>query len=429
MYLQIKPSQNNTFPLSGILIRGNSLRHWLQQLQSLRVNLQQVPVYVIPGSFPNSVWGCFAMLPLEQWKEKTLNANEPCQYVYHNLYIPAYATIYPLLNAAEAAKLFANAPHILHPEFGLVALENPIVWSELLIPPGRNEHIIDSPQPAPFIPKEIKHAEIHALPPEEVIKSMEERDFPSKEKFSDKPLNWVEKIKLGILKTLFGSAKTGENKEKKDKNLFTKWVEKISDKMGPRVNQWIQQQQENLQDLERRNQTEMEKLMALFKNNPEEALKYAIPLDEGGTGRGGTTARFEMSKLRNNFDLFGRSNANGGSTSFEMDVYQKLQQQYNETARSLIAQKDYRKAAFVYMKLLKNNQLAAQTLEDGKMHAEAASIYLKYLQNKAKAAECYEKGQMFSDAIELYKELNENEKVGDLYMMQQKKKQPLNITR
>jgi tetratricopeptide (TPR) repeat protein len=68
------------------------------------------------------------------------------------------------------------------------------------------------------------------------------------------------------------------------------------------------------------------------------------------------------------------------------------------------------------MKLLKNPFQAAKTLENGGLYQDAASIYLKYVKDKNKAAICYEKGNMTVDAIELYKELNQNEKVGDLYI-------------
>jgi tetratricopeptide (TPR) repeat protein len=86
---------------------------------------------------------------------------------------------------------------------------------------------------------------------------------------------------------------------------------------------------------------------------------------------------------------------------------------------------DYTKAAFVYMKLLKNYTLAAQTLEKGKFYGEAASVYLNYCYNKGKAAECFEKGAMISNAIELHKELNNLEKVGDLYAAINNRKEAL----
>ncbi|HYG49493.1 MAG TPA: hypothetical protein VD905_01270, partial [Flavobacteriales bacterium] len=60
--------------------------------------------------------------------------------------------------------------------------------------------------------------------------------------------------------------------------------------------------------------------------------------------------------------------------------------------------------------------LAAQTLENGKLYQDAASVYVKFLNDKTGAARCYESGNMIHEAIELHKELNNHEKVGDLYM-------------
>lgn len=415
MHLQIKPYHNNIFPVAGILIKGNRVQQWLQQLQHLQVNLEQTPVYGIPGNTANSIWGCFVPLSEVAWKGISLEANEACQLVHQNLYIPQYATIYPMLNAVEIVSLFST-PHLLHPEFGLLTLNTPLNWSALLALPDAHDLSITVPMDDIFIPKEIKRIEIRTLSPEEVIKAMEENAFPQTESFNDKPLNWIEKIKRHLLKAFFSPIKTDEGKLKGEKTKLTKWLEKLT----PNNPKWVQKLQHNLEELERRNQSEMDKLMDLFKNNPEEALKYAIPLDGDGTGRGDNYGKFELSKMRNSFDLFGRRNSSGGSAIFGDDAFQRLQQQYYKTAQSLVEQKDYSKAAFVYMKLLKNNHLAAETLENGKMYPEAASVYLKYLQNKEKAAECYEKGQMITDAIELYKELNQNEKVGDLYMTQQK---------
>ena len=55
------------------------------------------------------------------------------------------------------------------------------------------------------------------------------------------------------------------------------------------------------------------------------------------------------------------------------------------------------------------------------MYQEAAVLYLKFCQNKEKAAECYEKGRAYKEAIALYIELNEQEKVGDLYVLMNEK--------
>jgi tetratricopeptide (TPR) repeat protein len=158
-------------------------------------------------------------------------------------------------------------------------------------------------------------------------------------------------------------------------------------------------------------------LMDLLKKDPNQALHYAIPLDEHGSTRGGPKGRIGVSKRWSDFSIFGNARRSTGSGTIDLgDQYYDLQRQYNMMAENLVAERDHKKAAFVYLKLLKNYQKAAETLEAGKHFQEAASIYLKYLNNKTKAAECYEKGLMTKEAILLYRELNENEKVGDLYM-------------
>ncbi|HLZ89789.1 MAG TPA: hypothetical protein VKQ52_21195, partial [Puia sp.] len=180
---------------------------------------------------------------------------------------------------------------------------------------------------------------------------------------------------------------------------------------------WLERLEKKMTDLEERNKMEVDKLLDLFKKNPDEALKYAIPLDSDGTSRGrGGDGVFSLVTRWLDLSPFGRSNPAGGGGTVRMgDEFLRLNQQYQETARKLVKEGDYSKAAFIYLRLLKNYTLAAQTLEEGGLYGEAASVYLRYNRDKTKAAECYEKGGMVQPAIELYKELGKEEKVGDLY--------------
>lgn len=54
--------------------------------------------------------------------------------------------------------------------------------------------------------------------------------------------------------------------------------------------------QQDYEDLERRNQKLVDKFLDLLRNNPAEALKYAIPLDENGSVRGGNNSSFTLSR-------------------------------------------------------------------------------------------------------------------------------------
>lgn len=414
MNLRIKPWSKNTYPLQGILIKGTDLKHWLYQLQILKIDINSAPVFAIPDTSPNSIWGCFVVLKQVISNDFKLQNVQFCQCIEGALFIPEFSTLYPKINPSEIAVLFSKCQHIIHPEFGLFELENPIDWEDLLEIPSPQNCVITEPQITAFYPQTIHKIEIKALPPDELLKSMEENTFPKKETFKEEPLNWKEKIKYQLLKSVFSSSKD-EAKQTEKANWFTSITTRLT-KLFPSSVKLFEKIENDFEDLEKRNRSEMEKLMQLFKNNPEEALKYAIPIDNEGTNRGGNKGTFSMSRRWQSFNLFGnnaiRSN---GNVLLQDDSMAKLQQQYYQAATNFINEKNYEKAAFVYLKLLKNNQMAASTLENGKLYPEAAALYLKYLNNKEKAASCYEKGRMTSDAIGLYKELKMHEKVGDLY--------------
>ena len=104
-----------------------------------------------------------------------------------------------------------------------------------------------------------------------------------------------------------------------------------------------------------------------------------------------------------------------GAISLGDDSFYKLRMQYLETAKQLINEKEYEKAAFVYLKLLKDPHSAARVLEEGGLYAEAAALHLKN-NDKINAARLYEKAKMYEKAIELHEELKNFEQAGDLYL-------------
>lgn len=106
----------------------------------------------------------------------------------------------------------------------------------------------------------------------------------------------------------------------------------------------------------------------------------------------------------------------GGNFYLENSLFDRIRNKYEELAEKYIAEKDYTRAAKVYMNLLNDNYRGAKTLEDGGLYNEAAVIYLKKLKNRSEAASCFEKAKQYQKSIELYKELEQKEKVGDLYM-------------
>lgn len=444
MKLSIKPSHKNTYPLGGILIKNTSAQAWLREIQSLNIHLSAVQIYPIPGTVANSVWGCL-IISSQKIDVQKIGKNEACQIVHPNLLIPEKTALYPAITSIEIEKLFSSARHIMHPEFGLAELTEELNAEELIAQPQKKNIDISIPEKNIFIPGQIKSFQVHTLSPEEILKELEDNGFPKNEGLKDYPLDIFEKAKLSFYQMALGK-RTDENANIRggaDSELG--WLGKSIGFVGGlflgltgallvgagalaftllKGGGWSEEMSGDFKDLEERNKNKLDKLLELLKNNPEEGLKYAIPLDSDGTSRGGFGGEFNFFKRWFDFSLFGSSGVSSGSgASADADSFFKLQNQYRETAEELVRQKEYKKAAFIYMKLLKDYNKAADVLEEGKLYKEAATVYLKYLNNKLKAAQCYEKGNMIDNAIELYIELNENEKVGDLYLIINKRKE------
>lgn len=114
-------------------------------------------------------------------------------------------------------------------------------------------------------------------------------------------------------------------------------------------------------------------------------------------------------------DALKNNNSQGRNITVNDSLFDKLHQKYRDLATKYENENDHKKASFIYMKLLNSNYEAAEVLERGKLYNEAAIIYHKKVENKTKAAECYENGKSYQAAIKLYLELEEHEKLGDLY--------------
>ena len=402
MQLRIEPHSKNSHPIGGFLIKGVSPLHWAQELQRLGFKINQTDVFPIPGLVANSIWGCL-VVP-RQSSIYAYNPHESCQLLSNTLFIPEYSQVAPPLVQDDIATLFKGKRYILHPEFGIYELGETVDWKSCIAVPEASSMALKKPEPTPFYPTRVRSFKIHTPSPEEVLKHLEEQVFPKQEKLENKPLNTLEKIKLSVYKTLL-KGKSGSDK------MLPKFL-----RSNEKAQNLLKNALEDYENLEERNKNTVDKLVDMLKKNPLDALKYAIPLDEHGTTRGGQKQRLDLSRRWNGFSPL-MSSQGGGSGAVDIgNHYYTLQKQYQDTAHELTAQGEYRQAAFVYMKLLKNYPMAAQTLENGKLYEEAASVYLNHCKNKDKAAENYEKGNCLERAIELNIELEKFEKAGDILL-------------
>ncbi len=422
MELILKPYHQNTYPLNAFLIKGTKVKDWILALQGLNIDLEAVEVYPLPNTSVKSVWGCLVVMrkPLNG---RALGKYELCQSVLSNFFIPEKTTLFPRVRLEELKHLFPKQTYLYHPIIGLVELEEPLDFSTLLVLPDLKSRTITIPADSVFIPKEVKVLRVQPLSEETVMQNMKDEFFPKPEKMKDEPLSLAEKGKLAFYKLLFSGDKgklSGKGSEQgfSGSSSFLQQLAKLMESKGGGGNSWMRRLQKDFEELERRNKEQVDRLMDLFRKNPEEALKYAVPLDGEGVSRGNDQGELGWGMRWGNFSLFGNTVSSGrGGGAFNIgDRYLDLQRQYNKTAEDLIKQKQYKKAAFVYLKLLRNYYQAAHALELGKYYEEAALIHIKYNKNKFKAAECYEKGNMLNKAIELFIECGQNERAGDLFL-------------
>ena len=411
MELKLTLVQNNIAPLAGLLIKGGTLRSWATNMAEFGLSPENNPLYVLPGDKANSEWGCLILLKKTDLP-KQMGSFSYCQMVDDLLFIPEYTDLFPTIIPGELKKILLNTPHLLHPEIGLVKLENPLNWMDhLTVEPPQRKLISPSPDPV-VIPNRVRSFRIEALSPEALMDLLDRQIGSDDELLKQRPLNLIEKAKLKLLQQFFSEDAKDENGKRPAEKL-----DAIRKMFGGEDDDWLDKLEKEYNELEERNKKEVERFLDLLKKDPKKGLQYAIPLDENGTGRGPMNGfgSFTLSKRWGSFAL-GMFGNGGGSGSLNLgDDYFRIREQYMKTAEQLIRDGDFREAAFVYLKLLKNYRLAAETLEKGGLYTEAASVYLKHLNDKLLAAKCYEKGNNFLEAIDLYKELKKYEIVGDLY--------------
>ncbi|HEY6900360.1 MAG TPA: hypothetical protein VI233_06950, partial [Puia sp.] len=426
MQLAVHPYHKNSYPRRGILVRGVRVADWLRQVQAMALTLEELTVYPVPGTTANSTWGC--LLVLREERAVDTGKNAWCQCVRERLYLPENSRLYPELSVAELDKLLKDRPHLFHPETGWVELPEPVEWRKLLQLPIEAEREILTPEASVFIPSRALNFYKQSLPFEEVLEGLDMELFPDR-KPNARPLSFWEKVKLWFLRLLFGKPQP-PGAPVKD-SWWTRFLSRLRQKLRSK---WIERMQASLDELEDRNNREVDKLLELFRKNPSEALKYAIPIDNEGVSRGSGSGSYVLTRLWGNLSTnlsnLGNwlgsnpgSSGSGGSVRLGRNYVDRLNQEYRNTAQNLMRNKEYQQAAFVYLRLLKDYYSGADALEKAGLYSEAASIYLKYANNKLRAAECYERGGMPLEAIGLYKELQRDEKVGDLYLSIGKRKE------
>jgi tetratricopeptide (TPR) repeat protein len=419
MILSLQYNSHLHLPTKATFIRGGNTNTWLQEINRWQIAIDTLDCYVMPISIKSIEPSGLFVVFNDVTSITQIAFLEPFTCIGSNVYIPVNAEIVPQITQIELKALLLWDVQVLHPSIGMVGFETSNKLNlEMLF--AYNEHIeSDWSFANPGIENKPAFNSINIIPPtaEELINDIKKdigqkplSDIPKTEKDTPAIIDkLIDPIKYGLFKTTYELT-----------SLVQKILPQASDSSNTSNNDGMLQQLqnwllENIDELDKKRNDEITRLMNLFNDNSDEALQYAIPLDSPYFNRGSQTVSTKLGRRSTNFNLGGLGGGNVSDVWDLGDRYNDLRSKYLSTAQKEIHLKNYKKAAYVYAHLLGDFSSAANVLMQGNMHREAAALYKDHLKNIPAAAECLEKGGLYIEAIELYKELNKTEKVGDLY--------------
>ena len=409
MELTLKQHGKDQYPVCGFFVEGDDLTVWIEAVDRMDLDPTEIKVYGLPSRRANVVWGCLVTTAAELTTDR-LGPLATAHRAASRLIVPAKCRVVPELTQYDLEQLFGEDVFVLHPEFGLYKLTGPLDLSDSLL--VTDVPIVNSLRPADY---HVSSGEVLAF----TVASSPREDIELKlavevrrEKLENTPLSLTEKLRLKLYQAFMPAAEGSTDRSVREDKL-----QRLAARLGMSGVDAYARMLEDFENLQERNKKEIDKLLGLLQNDPEAALRFAIPLDEHGYSRGEEGGRFTMQDRGLNFSLFGNLGS-GGSGSVNLgDEFYRLRAQYIAAAQELEKNGKYEKAAYIYLKLLKDYDSAAETLHKGDHFEKAAVVYLRYAKNEQAAAECYAAGKIYDEAITLYTKLEQWEKVGDLNVL------------
>lgn len=434
--LQLTYDPQSCQDIAGTFIRGNSPAQWFREIDNWNIPLNELTCLIIPentGSITPA--GLFVV-----FNDKVPDASvlsHPYAVIGSKLFIPVHASLHPVLSDDELNDLLIWEWQVFHPGIGFVGFnkedqQEPVSllsFAEQLNTSWEHAHpglpamaklheiSVDNPeenklldqlqenidiQPLSEIPGVIKPptgfmafldviAKMFMLPIWLILKILSL--FPGKP-ITPLPNNWIQR--------------------------FMNWMESENDggnrssRTGSRGDKGNTPTRDNLEKSRNR---ELERLLKLFDEDMDEALRYAIPLASKYANRGSATPSGRLGSRDTNFNV-NRLGGGERADGWNVDNYaESLTTKYHKAAQQAEEKGDFKKAAYIYANLLGNFQAAARVLEQGQYYREAAILYKEHLHKPLEAAQCLEKGGLLLEAIEGYKELEQYEKTGDLSLL------------
>jgi tetratricopeptide (TPR) repeat protein len=182
------------------------------------------------------------------------------------------------------------------------------------------------------------------------------------------------------------------------------WAQQIREWAKNQMQQWSEA-------LEARRNASVNRLLEMLATNPDDGLKYAIPMSDVDAMRGMGKAGSELVA----HDWRSAGSGGGDAWSVNADLRSRLLIQYRQLALREFKNGRFERAAFIYAHLMGDYSSAANALEQGKLYRSAAVIYRDRLRHQRKAAELFRLAGDFDETLILYKTMGMHLEAGDLY--------------
>lgn len=352
------------------------------------------------------------------------------------LLLPVEADLEPRVSVEELTRLLsANFTYLWHPAVGLIAYEADdfLPLAKLIQLPRREPRPWDRAQPAQRLPRRLL-----SLTPEEVpdlrrIMELGQDDIGTQgDEISQLPPDPGERkpglgshltkagltmmagglaglTAIGGLAGMLGGGGGGMGGGRSPGQMPSgaNWMD--------RFDAWIRQRMAEVdKSFLSEREREINRLMNLLDSDPDQGLKFALPL--GGDAARGVAP--PGSRLMQRMLDYGAAGGGGGAADFwdlSWERRQALIARYRELAARELQLGRFRRAAYIYGELLADHASAASALAQGKHWREAATVYQKRLDRPLDAARCLEQGGLWTEALALYTELDHYENVGDIH--------------
>ncbi|HWE97186.1 MAG TPA: hypothetical protein VG269_24715 [Tepidisphaeraceae bacterium] len=420
-------------------IPGADPEVWLQEVALWRVAMADLRFYVVPASSRSrDPVGVLVDLPAGVAPQGILRA-QPYGRLADRFYLPSDAALQPAVTEAELNSVLLHDVMVLHPSAGLIGFgrEEALRASDLIEAPPQRPMAWGLGRPGGFLRDKLLAVEATETPGFEDILASARDDIgssapdllprsPEKSRVGS-AAKWIAMTPLALvamaglssvefLRALGKLLPAGRRPASQDRA-----GKGVPGKPGRLENLrlWFAEKAAAIsKSLLESRQSELERLRQKLQADPDEGLRYAIPLRSLGTrGRappGGRLSRrdpaFNLSKL-----------FSGGQAAdpwaLPPDMLASLSEHYRKAANRELNLGRFRRAAYVFAELLGDFTSAAGALERGRHFREAAVLYKEQLKNPRKAAECLEQGGLLIEAVALYAELELFEKAGALYTL------------